>query len=131
MGKQNAVTVTPSDKEVAMQKTVNLSTMVIGVILFLASLAAWIYCAERGINTDILWAVVVPILTALFIGHQLGTTAENAQKAADQTNGSLEPRVKAAVASALADRDKARTRQIQGDVGVYVEPESEPDGNLA
>ena len=87
------------------------SSMVIGTILFVFSLAAWVYCAERDINTDILWAVVVPILTALFIGHQLGSIGENAQKAAEQTNGSLIPRMEAAVQSAMAKRDAARMYQ--------------------
>lgn len=84
------------------------ATMIIGVIVFLASLTAWIYCAERDINTDILWAVVVPILTALFIGNQLDSISRNAQQAADQTNGTLIPRVETAVANALAKRDTAR-----------------------
>ena len=91
-----------------MQSPRPTGTMIFGTIVFLSSLAAWIYCAERDINTDILWAVVVPILTALFIGHQLGVTAENAQKAADQTNGMLIPRIESAVQNAMAKRDAAR-----------------------
>lgn len=90
-----------------------LPTMVVGLILFLAALAAWLYAADRDINTDILWAVIVPILTALFVGHQVSAAAENAQKAADQTNGTMNERIKSVMIEALAERDAARTWQAQ------------------
>lgn len=92
-----------------------LPTMVVGLILFLAALAAWLYAADKDINTDILWAVIVPILTALFVGHQVSAAAENAQKAADQTNGTMNERIKSVMIEALAERDAARTWQSQQD----------------
>ena len=106
----------------------SVSSMVIGTILFVFSLAAWVYCAERDINTDILWAVVVPILTALFIGHQLGSIGENAQKAAEQTNGTLIPRVEAAVQTAMAKRDAARLYQSYNPTAL-VTKDNKPEGN--
>lgn len=95
----------------------NTSTMIFGVIIFLAALGAWLWGETHNVNTDILWIVTTPVIGALFIGHQLGATAEHAQQAANQTNGLLEGRVKSAMSSALADRDAARTRQTQVDKG--------------
>lgn len=92
-------------------------TMGFGVVVFVATLVAWLYGESVAhVPTTILWTVAGPIIIALFIGHQLGTTADAARQAATQTNGTLEARVKAAVATALADRDAARTRQAQGDI---------------
>lgn len=92
------------------------ATMSFGVIVFLASLGAWLWGETHGVNTDILWIVTTPVVGALFIGQQLGATAQHAQQAANQTNGMMDSRVKSAVSAALADRDAARTRQAQGDV---------------
>ncbi|PKQ22216.1 MAG: hypothetical protein CVT65_14565 [Actinobacteria bacterium HGW-Actinobacteria-5] len=91
-------------------------TMGFGVVVFVATLVAWLYGESVHVPTTILWTVATPIVLALFVGHQLGTTADAARQAATQTNGTLEARVKAAVATALADRDAARTRQAQGDI---------------
>ena len=80
--------------------------------------AAWLYGESVAhVDTTIVWTVSGPIILALFVGHQLGATADAAQQAANQTNGVLGDRIKAAVAAALADRDAARTRQAQGDIG--------------
>jgi len=94
----------------------NTSTMIFGVVIFLASLAAWLWGETHAVNTDILWIVATPVVMALFVGQQLGATAEHAQQAATQTNGALDSRIKAGVAAALADRDAARTRQANGDI---------------
>lgn len=92
-------------------------TMGFGVVVFVATLAAWLYGEQAHVDTTIVWTVAGPIVLALFVGHQLGNTADAAKQAASQTNGVLDARVKAAVAAALADRDAARTRQAQGDIG--------------
>lgn len=92
-------------------------TMGFGVVVFVATLVAWLYGESVHVPTTILWTVAGPIIIALFVGHQLGTTADAARQAASQTNGVLDARVKAAVSAALADRDAARTRQAQGDIG--------------
>ena len=93
-------------------------TMLFGVVIFVSTLAAWLYGESVAhIDTAIVWTVSGPIILALFVGHQLGATADAAQQAANQTNGVLGDRIKAAVAAALADRDAARTRQAQGDIG--------------
>ena len=94
-------------------------TMLFGVVIFVATLAAWLYGESVAhVDTTIVWTVSGPIILALFVGHQLGATADAAQQAANQTNGVLGDRIKAAVAAALADRDAARTRQAQGDIAV-------------
>lgn len=92
-------------------------TMTFGVVVFIATLGAWLYGESVAhVDTTIVWTISGPIILALFVGQQLGAAADAAQQAANQTNGVLDGRVKAAVASALADRDAARTRQSQGDV---------------
>lgn len=94
----------------------NTATMTFGVIIFISALAAWLWGETHGVNTDILWIVTTPVVGALFVGQQVAHAADAAQQAAAQTNGALDGRVKAAMASALADRDAARTRQAQGDI---------------
>lgn len=96
---------------------VNVTTMVFGTIVFMCSLGAWLYASEHGLQTDIIWTVTVPIIIGLFLGEQLSKTASNAAKAVEQTNGSLSAKIETIVARALANRDAARTRQAQGDVG--------------
>lgn len=90
--------------------------LVIGTVIFVTVTGAWLVAEFNGIGTGALLAFAVPVVGALFIGHQLGTTASAAQQAANQTNGMMESRVESAVASALAKRDAARTRQAQGDI---------------
>ena len=102
---------------------------IVGLILAVTTIAAWLYAEGQGINSGPLFIFVVPIVTALFIGHNLGATKEAAQQAAAQTNGPLKDRMKSAVAEALAERDAARTRQAQGDISTDVVM-SEPQGNL-
>jgi len=94
----------------------SIAAMAFGTIIFVATLAAWLYGSERGIDTNVLWSVVTPVIGFLFIGGALNKTAEHAEQAAVQTNGSMDSKIKAAVSSALADRDSARTRQAQGDI---------------
>lgn len=91
--------------------------MAFGTIIFVATLAAWLYASERGIDTTVLWTVTTPVVGALFIGGALNKTAEHAEQAAVQTNGSMDHKIKSAVSAALADRDAARTRQSMGDIG--------------
>jgi uncharacterized membrane protein len=101
---------------------------IVGLILAVATMGAWIYAESHKIDSAPLFVFVVPIVTALFIGHNLGATKEAAQQAANQTNGPLKDRMKSAVAEALAERDAARTRQAQGDISedVYM---NAPKGN--
>ena len=118
-----------------------VATMLFGTIIFLAATAAWLYAESLGVPTDILWLVVVPIVSALFVSQPLANLADRthaagdaARQAANQTNGVLDERirgavstalgeqlpgiVKAAASSALADRDAARTRQARGDISL-------------
>lgn len=96
-------------------------TMTFGVIVFVSTLVAWLYGSQSGVDTQILWAVSTPIVLALFVGQQLAHASEQAQKAADQTNGTLTTRIESVVArvvrETLAARDSARTRAINGDAG--------------
>lgn len=92
--------------------------LVIGAVIFVTVTGAWLFAEFNHIGTGALLAFAVPVVSALFLGHQLGQTATAAQQAANQTNGMMESRVESAVASALAKRDAARTRQVMGDIGV-------------
>lgn len=92
-------------------------SLVAGTVIFLATLAAWLYGAQAGVDTTMLWAVSTPLVLGLFLGETVTAAATSARQAAIQTNGSLEGRVKAATAQALAERDAARTRQVLGDIG--------------
>lgn len=100
------------EKEV---KPVSLTTMIFGTIIFIVSLAAWLYASERDMPTEIIWVVAIPVITALFIGESLAGTARNAAKTVEQTNGAMGARIESAVAKALGNRDAARTRQARGD----------------
>ena len=118
-----------------------VATMLFGTIIFLAATGAWLYAEMMGVSTDILWLVVVPIVSALFVSQPLANLADRthaagdaARQAANQTNGVVDERirgavstalgeqlpgiVKAAASSALADRDAARTRQVRGDISL-------------
>lgn len=90
--------------------------LVIGALVTLAAIGAWVFAKLNNLDTGELMAFVVPIVGALFLVGQVAKGAEAAQQAAQQTNGMLDARVKAAVAAALADRDAARTRQAVGDI---------------
>ena len=90
-------------------------SMIVGVAVLALSLAAWLYGETHGINTDILWTIVPALLIALFIGAGVAQAGTFAQQAAQQTNGALDARIAQGVAIALGNRDKARTRQAQGD----------------
>lgn len=110
-----------------------VAAMGFGTVIFIATLAAWLYASERGIDTTVLWTVTTPVIGALFIGGALSKTADHAEQAAIQTNGSMEAKIKAQVSSALADRDAARTWQANGSVAPPVRvdaqvPEMELDG---
>jgi hypothetical protein len=93
-----------------------IAAMTFGTIIFCATLAAWLYGETHNIDTGVVWTVTTPVIGFLFIGGALSKTADNAEQAAIQTNGSMDSKIKAAVSSALADRDMARTRQAQGDI---------------
>ena len=98
-----------------------LVMLLAGTVISLATIAAWLYGATHSIDTAPLFAFVIPVVGSLFIANGLGKTSEAAQQAATQTNGLLGPRIKAAVSEALADRDAARTRQVQGDISQDLE----------
>ena len=102
--------------------TAQLVMLIAGTIITIVTIGAWLFAATHGIDTAPLFAFVIPIVGALFVANGLGKTAEHAQQAATQTNGMMGPRIKAAVAEALADRDAARTRQVVGDVSEGVGP---------
>ena len=107
--------------------------MTFGVVIFLASLAAWLFGEMHGIDTNVVWMVSGPLLVALFIGTKVDDAKTAAEQAVAQTNGVLDGRIKSSVAAALADRDAARTRQANGDIGhppppgtAYLTPDSPP-----
>lgn len=109
----------PQDKPVP-----TTTMLIIGAVIFVAVIAAWLFAEFNHIGTGALLAFAVPVVGALFIGHQLGSTADAAKQAVSQTNGGLDGRVKSAVSAALADRDAARTRQAQGDIDDHPAPVS-------
>lgn len=101
-----------------------VAAMAFGTVIFIATLVAWLYGSQRGIDTTVLWSVVTPVIGFLFIGGALSKTADHAEQAAIQTNGSMEAKIKAQVSSALADRDAARTWQATTPVGPPVRVEA-------
>jgi hypothetical protein len=110
-----------------------VAAMAFGTVIFIATLVAWLYGSQRGIDTTVLWSVVTPVIGFLFIGGALSKTADHAEQAAIQTNGSMEAKIKAQVSSALADRDAARTWQATSPLAPPVRvdaqvPQMEPDG---
>ena len=90
-----------------------LAMLIVGTIIFVTVTAAWLFAEFHHIATGALLAFAVPVVGALFIGHQLGVTATAAQQAASQTNGALDARIKAGATAALAERDATRTMQAQ------------------
>lgn len=120
-----------NDRPAAKGQTV--AAMAFGTIIFLATTAAWLYGSEKGIDTTVLWTVTTPVIGALFIGGALSKTADHAEQAAIQTNGSMEAKIKSQVATALAERDSTRayerTTQLAPPVRVDANvPAMEPDG---
>ena len=86
-------------------------TLAFGTVIFIATLAAWLFGSLNHIDTNVLWSVVTPVIGALFIGTSLGRVANSAQQAAIQTNGGMSDKIEAAVSTALAKRDASRTWQ--------------------
>ncbi len=93
-----------------------LASLIAGTIIFLATVAAWLYGELNHINTSALLTMSVPVIGALFMVGGINAARDAAQQAASQTNGAMDTRIKAQVAAALGDRDAARTRQAIGDV---------------
>lgn len=109
-----------------------VAAMAFGTVIFIATLVAWIYASLNDIDSTVLWSVVTPVIGFLFIGGALSKTADHAEQAAIQTNGSMEAKIKAQVSSALADRDAARTWQATSPLAPPVRvdaqvPQMEPD----
>ena len=84
---------------------------IIGTIIVLATMCVWYLAETHGVGTGALLAFVVPVIGALFVGSGLSNIAANANRAANQTNGTMDQRIEAAVTRALASRDQARTWQ--------------------
>ena len=99
-----------------MNNTMPLRSLVAGVLTFALVLGSWLYGEILGIDTSVLWPVAVPVILGLLVGEVIGNASRNSAQAAQQTNGVMDDRIKASVASALADRDAARTRQSRGDI---------------
>jgi len=97
--------------------TPNMGMLIAGCFVFGISIGGWLYASVSHIDATPILGFAIPIVGALFVGNSLGKAADNAAQAAAQTNGALDSRIKAAVSSALADRDFARTRQQHGDIG--------------
>lgn len=92
--------------------------LVAGTVIYITTIAAWILAASRGIDTGPLFYMAGPVVAGLFLLQPLTKAADNAQLAAQQTNGVMDSRIENAVTNALANRDAARTRQAVGDVGI-------------
>ena len=105
--------------------------LIIGTIVFVVTIAAWLVAEFNHVPTGALLAFAVPVVAALFLANGLNRTAAAAQQAAAQTNGALDARIKSGVAAGIAEqlpaietaaaaanakRDAARTRQAQGDI---------------
>lgn len=99
-----------------MKNQPTLGMMIIGCIIFVSTLATWVYAESIGIPTGALFAIAGPVIGALFLVGPISTAAKSAEQAAQQTNGVMEERMIAAASKALAIRDAARTRQARGDI---------------
>ena len=99
-----------------------VANMIFGVIIFVTTLAAWLWGEKNGVNTDVLWVIAVPVITALFIGNSLGKVANATQQTALQTNGTLDTRIENAVTRSLASRDVTRAKQSIDSTGVATNP---------
>ena len=93
-----------------------MGPLIIGAVIFGVTVAAWLIAESQGISTGPLLGFAVPVVAALFLAPSVSATRHAAEATAAQTNGVLDGRMKAAVSAALADRDAARTRQMQGDI---------------
>ena len=107
--------------------------MIIGTVIFVATLAAWLYAETHDVDTSALLAFAVPVVGALFLSSGISAARSAAEQSANQTNGSMDAKIRAAmgsalsehdgaleaaVSAALAKRDAARTRQALGDIGI-------------
>jgi hypothetical protein len=89
----------------------SIPNLVAGTVIFLATVGAWLYAAERGMETSPLFFIAGPVIGSLFLISPITRAADGAQAAALQTNGQMKSTIKAAVNEALGDRDAARTWQ--------------------
>lgn len=95
-----------------------LGASLVGLAYLVVLVGAWLLAESMHIPTEPLWLITPLVLGVVLIGQPLSTIASNAKAAATQTNGSMDARIQAGVARALADRDAARTRQAVGDSGL-------------
>lgn len=104
-------------------------TMAYGTVIFVVTVAAWLYSALNNIDSGVLWNVAVPVIIALFVGDKLRETADAAKQAATQTNGNLDMRIENGVTAALSRRDAARTWAQLAPTPPVLPTERMPDGN--
>lgn len=86
--------------------------LIVGTIIYVASLGAWLYAAAVDIDAGAILAFASPVVGFLLIGGYAARAASAAEQAASQTNGVLDARIKSATTSSLAERDQAKTWAI-------------------
>lgn len=78
-----------------------LSSLIVGMIIFIATLVAWLYAADNHIDPGPLWVLTGPVIASLFLSNSLSRVASNAQTAAVNTNGGMDARIAQATTQAV------------------------------
>ena len=82
--------------------------LVAGLAVVLATMVAYIYCAERNIDTAPLLAIVGPVIAGLLLQNGLSRVEAQARQAVENTNGKLDGGIRDAVAAELNAQLDAR-----------------------
>jgi hypothetical protein len=79
-----------------------------GLVIVLATMVAYIYCAEHGIDSAPLLAIVGPVIVGLLLQNGLSRVEAQARQAVENTNGKLDGGIRDAVAAELNAQLDAR-----------------------
>lgn len=78
-------------------------TLILGTVVVLATMAAYLYAQVRGIEVDALLAFVVPVVSALLIVRQVDKVHATTKQVEKQTNGELTRRLEDHRAATVAE----------------------------
>jgi hypothetical protein len=79
-----------------------------GLFVVLATMVAYVYCAERNIETGPLLAIVGPVIAGLLLQQSIARVETQARQAVENTNGKLDGGIRDAVAAELNAQLDAR-----------------------
>lgn len=92
-----------------------IAPLIAGCVVFVATMVGWLIAETHGVDSEPIFYVAAPVISTLFLAPGINKAVEASTEAARNTNGVLDSRVQAAVTSALAHRDAARTHQAEQD----------------